>query len=74
MACGQQARTEYVYVEREIPEDTLTPCPRIQREINTPRRLAVGYVEEVNRADCNAAKLVAAHDILTAPLPNDGPG
>lgn len=63
-ACGK-AQTEYVYVELDIPVETLTPCPISDRQVQTVKELAVLATEHLRSAECANGKIEVIAGIVS---------
>ena len=58
------SKTEYVYIQPEIPPETLTPCEISDREVKTVKQLAVLATEHLRAAECANGKIAAIADIV----------
>jgi hypothetical protein len=63
---GSCLPTEYVNVLPDIPEETLTPCPISDRQVETYRELAVLATEHLESARCNAGKVEAVAEVYAS--------
>lgn len=64
LMAGCQTTTEYVYIERDIPAETITPCPISARQVSTVKELAVLATEHRRSAECANGKIKAISEIL----------
>jgi hypothetical protein len=56
--------TEYVYVQPDIPKETLTPCAISDRKVKTVNELAVLATEHLRSAECANGKIEAIAKIV----------
>lgn len=57
---------EYVYVQPDIPGETLTACPISDRQVKTVKELAALATEHLRSAECANGKIEAIADVLEA--------
>ncbi|WP_418886852.1 hypothetical protein [Falsihalocynthiibacter arcticus] len=63
---GCSPATEYVYIERDIPDETLTPCPISARMVQTVTELAVLATDHRRSAECANGKIETIAEIILA--------
>lgn len=63
-ACGKPS-VEYVYVQPEIPIETLTPCLISDRQVQTVKELAVLATEHLRSAECANGKIEVIAGIVS---------
>ena len=64
LSAGACTRVEYVYLEPEIPEQTLTKCAISDRRVKTVKELAALTTEHLRSAECANGKIETIASIL----------
>lgn len=64
LMAGCPPATEFVYIERDIPVETLTPCAISDRRVQTVNELAVLATEHRRSAECANGKIEAIAEIF----------